>query len=142
VPETFKSKDQIFPFCFFLIFGRWEYVPLGPFLGKSFATTISPWVVVAEALKPFLVCCVFFFCQFRFSSQSSAVWSSLPTQSSDFALFARFQRLQSRHYAQSGAQDAKVCLVRDDFCVELSLFVLFSKAATCASRQVCVVVVA
>jgi fumarylacetoacetase len=31
----------------------WEYVPLGPFLGKSFATSISPWVVTMEALKPF-----------------------------------------------------------------------------------------
>ncbi|MGI9666935.1 MAG: fumarylacetoacetase [Acidimicrobiia bacterium] len=33
----------------------WEYVPLGPFLGKSFATTISPWVVPLEALAPFRV---------------------------------------------------------------------------------------
>lgn len=32
----------------------WEYVPLGPFLGKNFATTISPWVVTMEALKPFI----------------------------------------------------------------------------------------
>lgn len=31
----------------------WEYEPLGPFLGKSFATTISPWVVPMEALAPF-----------------------------------------------------------------------------------------
>lgn len=31
----------------------WEYVPLGPFLGKSFATTVSPWVVPLEALAPF-----------------------------------------------------------------------------------------
>lgn len=33
----------------------WEYVPLGPFLGKSFATTISPWIVPLEALAPFRV---------------------------------------------------------------------------------------
>ena len=32
---------------------KWEYVPLGPFLGKSFATTISPWVVTMDALEPF-----------------------------------------------------------------------------------------
>jgi fumarylacetoacetase len=32
---------------------QWEYVPLGPFLAKSFATTISPWVVPLEALTPF-----------------------------------------------------------------------------------------
>ncbi len=31
----------------------WEYQPLGPFLGKSFASTISPWVVSMDALKPF-----------------------------------------------------------------------------------------
>ena len=31
----------------------WEYQPLGPFLAKSFATTISPWVVTLEALEPF-----------------------------------------------------------------------------------------
>ncbi|XP_071344225.1 fumarylacetoacetase isoform X1 [Trachinotus anak] len=33
----------------------WEYVPLGPFLGKNFGTTISPWVVSMEALLPFAV---------------------------------------------------------------------------------------
>jgi len=31
----------------------WEYQPLGPFLGKSFATSVSPWVVTREALAPF-----------------------------------------------------------------------------------------
>ena len=31
----------------------WEYQPLGPFLAKSFATTISPWVVTLDALEPF-----------------------------------------------------------------------------------------
>ena len=31
----------------------WEYVPLGPFLAKSFASTVSPWVVTMEALEPF-----------------------------------------------------------------------------------------
>src|SRR5207253_7097007 len=33
----------------------WEYQPLGPFLGKSFCTTISPWVVMPEALAPFRI---------------------------------------------------------------------------------------
>jgi fumarylacetoacetase len=31
----------------------WEYQPLGPFLGKSFATTISPWIVTLDALEPY-----------------------------------------------------------------------------------------
>jgi fumarylacetoacetase len=34
---------------------KWEYQPLGPFLAKSFATSISPWVVTLEALAPFRV---------------------------------------------------------------------------------------
>ena len=34
-------------------FQAWEYQPLGPFLAKNFQTTISPWVVTAEALAPF-----------------------------------------------------------------------------------------
>jgi fumarylacetoacetase len=33
----------------------WEYQPLGPFLAKNFATTISPWVVTLEALEPFRI---------------------------------------------------------------------------------------
>jgi fumarylacetoacetase len=34
---------------------RWEYVPLGPFLAKSFATSISPWIVMPDALEPFRI---------------------------------------------------------------------------------------
>ncbi len=34
---------------------RWEYVPLGPFLGKNFASTASPWIVTLEALEPFRI---------------------------------------------------------------------------------------
>ncbi len=33
----------------------WEYQPLGPFLAKSFATTLSPWIVTPEALAPFRI---------------------------------------------------------------------------------------
>lgn len=32
---------------------QWEYVPLGPFLGKNFASTMSPWIVTTDALEPF-----------------------------------------------------------------------------------------
>jgi fumarylacetoacetase len=34
---------------------KWEYVPLGPFLAKNFASSISPWVVTLDALEPFRV---------------------------------------------------------------------------------------
>jgi fumarylacetoacetase len=53
-----KASEHIFGFCLLNDWSArdvqaWEYQPLGPFLGKSFATTISPWVVTAEALAPF-----------------------------------------------------------------------------------------
>jgi len=32
---------------------KWEYIPLGPFLAKNFATSISPWIVTMDALEPF-----------------------------------------------------------------------------------------
>jgi fumarylacetoacetase len=34
---------------------QWEYVPLGPFLGKNFGSTISPWIVTLDALQPFRI---------------------------------------------------------------------------------------
>ena len=34
---------------------KWEYVPLGPFLGKNFASSMSPWIVTLDALEPFRV---------------------------------------------------------------------------------------
>ena len=55
-----EAADQIFGFVLVNDWSardiqKWEYVPLGPFLGKSFATSISPWVVPAAALEPFRV---------------------------------------------------------------------------------------
>ena len=32
---------------------KWEYVPLGPFLAKNFASSISPWIVTLDALEAF-----------------------------------------------------------------------------------------
>ena len=34
---------------------KWEYVPLGPFLAKNFASTVSPWLVLLDAFEPFKV---------------------------------------------------------------------------------------
>ncbi len=53
-----EAKDYIFGLVLFNDWSArdiqgWEYVPLGPFLGKSFASTISPWIVTLDALKPF-----------------------------------------------------------------------------------------
>ena len=55
---TAQAEDYIFGLVLFNDWSArdvqsWEYVPLGPFLGKNFASTISPWVVTLEALEPF-----------------------------------------------------------------------------------------
>jgi fumarylacetoacetase len=60
-PITMRDAEQhIFGFCLLNDWSArdiqsWEYQPLGPFLGKSFATTVSPWIVTMEALAPFRV---------------------------------------------------------------------------------------
>src|SRR4029077_4727414 len=53
-----QAEDQIFGLCLLNDWSArdiqiWESQPLGPFLAKNFATTISPWVVPYEALAPF-----------------------------------------------------------------------------------------
>ena len=53
-----EAEDHIFGMVIFNDWSardiqKWEYVPLGPFLGKNFASSISPWVVTMEALEPF-----------------------------------------------------------------------------------------
>ena len=55
-----RAAEHIFGFCLLNDWSArdvqgWEYQPLGPFLGKNFATTVSPWVVTREALAPFRV---------------------------------------------------------------------------------------
>lgn len=54
------AEDHLFGLCLVNDWSArdiqaWEYQPLGPFLAKSFATTVSPWVVTFEALDPFRV---------------------------------------------------------------------------------------
>jgi fumarylacetoacetase len=58
--STVKAEDYIFGKVLFNDWSardvqKWEYVPLGPFLAKNFASSISPWVVTMEALEPFRV---------------------------------------------------------------------------------------
>lgn len=58
--STAEADDFIFGMVLFNDWSardiqRWEYVPLGPFLAKNFASTISPWVVTLDALEPFRV---------------------------------------------------------------------------------------
>lgn len=56
--STAEAEDSIFGMVIFNDWSArdiqsWEYVPLGPFLGKNFGSSISPWVVTLEALEPF-----------------------------------------------------------------------------------------
>ncbi|AUC15028.1 fumarylacetoacetase [Tenacibaculum sp. SZ-18] len=55
-----EAEDYIFGLVLFNDWSArdiqaWEYQPLGPFLGKNFASTISPWIVTLDALEPFRV---------------------------------------------------------------------------------------
>ena len=55
-----QAEDMIFGFVLLNDWSardiqQWEYVPLGPFQAKAFATSISPWIVTREALEPFRV---------------------------------------------------------------------------------------
>lgn len=53
-----RAEEHVFGLCLLNDWSArdvqaWEYQPLGPFLGKNFATTISPWIVTLEALTPY-----------------------------------------------------------------------------------------
>ena len=56
--STAEAEDFIFGMVIFNDWSardiqKWEYVPLGPFLAKNFASSISPWIVTLDALEPF-----------------------------------------------------------------------------------------
>lgn len=56
--STQNASEHIFGLCVFNDWSardlqKWEYVPLGPFLAKNFASHLSPWIVTLEALAPF-----------------------------------------------------------------------------------------
>jgi fumarylacetoacetase len=58
--STTNAEEHIFGMVLFNDWSardiqKWEYVPLGPFLGKSFASSISPWIVTLDALEAFKV---------------------------------------------------------------------------------------
>lgn len=58
--STKEAEEYIFGFVIFNDWSardiqKWEYVPLGPYLAKSFASHVSPWVVTTDAMEPFKV---------------------------------------------------------------------------------------
>ena len=57
---TAEADDYIFGMCLFNDWSardiqKWEYVPLGPFLAKNFASSMSPWIVTLDALQPYKI---------------------------------------------------------------------------------------
>jgi fumarylacetoacetase len=57
---TSEAEEYIFGMCLFNDWSArdiqsWEYVPLGPFLAKNFASSISPWIVTLDTLEPYAV---------------------------------------------------------------------------------------
>ena len=58
--STAEAEDYIFGLSLFNDWSardiqQWEYVPLGPFLAKNFASSISPWIITLDALQPYAV---------------------------------------------------------------------------------------
>ncbi len=58
--STAEAEDYIFGLCLFNDWSardiqKWEYVPLGPFLAKNFASSMSAWIVTLDALQPYAV---------------------------------------------------------------------------------------
>ncbi len=58
--STAEAEEFIFGMCLFNDWSardiqKWEYIPLGPFLAKNFASSISAWIVTLDALEPFKV---------------------------------------------------------------------------------------
>lgn len=58
--STKEADDYIFGMCLFNDWSardiqKWEYIPLGPFLAKNFASHVSPWIVTLDALEPYRV---------------------------------------------------------------------------------------
>ena len=93
---------------------QWEYVPLGPFNSKGFATTISPWIVTLDALEPFRV--------------------AQPEQSPQPLAYLRHAGACVRHRARSDAARGRGGRSHVDQPHELQAHVLDDGAATRASH--------
>ena len=102
----------------------WEYQPLGPFLSKNFASTLSPWIVTMEALAPFRV---------PFARPAGGAGAAALSR------FARQSRVgRDRHRARSLAADRRRCATPASGttadAIELSRQLLDARAARRASH--------
>ena len=109
VPIT-QAEDHVFGICLLNDWSArdiqgWEYQPLGPFLSKNFATTVSPWVVTLEALAPYRVA----FTRPEGDPQPMAYLDS-PANRAEGAFDIQLQvGLQTAQMRAAGQADASIC---------------------------------
>lgn len=105
-----EAEDHVFGICLLNDWSArdiqgWEYQPLGPFLAKNFATTVSPWVVTLEALAPYRVA----FTRAEGDPQPMAYLDS-DTNRSGGAFDIQLQvGLHTPNMREAGLPDASIC---------------------------------
>jgi fumarylacetoacetase len=105
-----EAEDHVFGICLLNDWSArdiqgWEYQPLGPFLSKNFATTISPWVVTLEALAPYRVA----FTRPAEDPQPMAYLDSAANRSGGAFDIQLQVGLQTPQMRAAGQSDASIC---------------------------------
>jgi fumarylacetoacetase len=105
-----EAEDHVFGICLLNDWSArdiqgWEYQPLGPFLAKNFATTVSPWVVTLEALTPYRVA----FTRAEGDPQPLAYLDSAANRSGGAFDIQLQVGLQTPQMRAAGQADASIC---------------------------------
>jgi fumarylacetoacetase len=104
-----EAEQQIFGLCLVNDWSArdiqsWEYQPLGPFLAKSFATTISPWIVPIEALAPYRVAAA----ERAFGDSAPLPYLNSPTRNRDAFDLTLEVYLQSAQMQNAGLEPVRI----------------------------------
>ena len=105
-----EAEDHVFGICLLNDWSArdiqgWEYQPLGPFLSKNFASTVSPWVVTLEALAPYRVA----FTRAEGDPQPMAYLDSVANRSGGAFDIQLQVGLQTPQMRAAGQSDASIC---------------------------------
>ena len=105
-----EAEDHVFGICLLNDWSArdiqgWEYQPLGPFLSKNFASTVSPWVVTLEALAPYRVA----FTRAEGDPQPMAYLDSVANRSGGAFDIQLQVGLQTPKMREDGQADASIC---------------------------------
>ena len=105
-----EAEDHVFGICLLNDWSArdiqgWEYQPLGPFLSKNFASTVSPWVVTLEALAPYRVA----FTRVEGDPQPMAYLDSVANRSGGAFDIQLQVGLQTPKMREGGQADASIC---------------------------------